>query len=50
MLLIILLIIFNLKLNVAQNEINVQGELLSQTDNRTVSYEHRTGKILVRLK
>ena len=42
--------LFNLKLNVAQNEVNVQGELFSQTDNLTVSYKHRTGRILVRLK
>ena len=28
----------------AQNEVNVQGELANKTDNRTVSYKHRTYK------
>ena len=34
----------------AQNEVNVQGELANKTDNRTVSYKHRTGRTLVRIK
>ena len=29
---------------IAQNEINVQGELANKTDNRTVLYKHRTGR------
>ena len=28
---------------IAQNEMNVQGELANKTYNRTVSYKHRTG-------
>ena len=32
---------------IAQNEVNVQGELANKTDNRTVSYRHRTGWTLV---
>ena len=35
---------------IAQNEINVQGELANKTDHRTVSYKHRTGRILVQIK
>ena len=35
---------------IAQSEINVQGELTNKTDNRTVSYKHRTGRILVQFK
>ena len=35
---------------IAQNEINVQGELASKTYNRTVSYKHCTGKILVQIQ
>ena len=35
---------------IAQNEINVHGELASKTDNRTVSYKHCTGRILVQIK
>ena len=35
---------------IAQNEINVQGGLANKTDNRTVSYKHRTGRILVQIK
>ena len=31
---------------ITQNEINVLGELANKTINRTVSYKHRTGKIL----
>ena len=34
----------------AQNEINVQWELANKTDNRKVSYKHRTGRILVQVK
>ena len=30
-----------------QDEINVQGELANKIDNRTVSYKHRTGRILL---
>ena len=35
---------------IVQNEINVLGELANKTDNRTVSYKHRTGRILVQIK
>ena len=35
---------------IAQNEVNVQGELANKTDNRTVSYNHRTGRTLVQIK
>ena len=35
---------------IAQNEINVQGELTNKTDNLTVSYKHRIGGILVQIK
>ena len=42
--------LFNSKLNVAQNEINLQGILANKTDNRTVSYKPRTGMILVQIK
>ena len=35
---------------IAQNEINVQRKLANKTDNRTVSYKHRTGRILVQIK
>ena len=35
---------------IAQNEINVQGELANKTDNRTVSFKHRRGRILVHIK
>ena len=34
----------------AQNEINVQGESGNKTDNHTVSYKHRTRRILVQIK
>ena len=37
-------------IGIAQNEINVQGKLADKTDNRTVSYKHRTGRILVQIK
>ena len=33
-----------------QNEINEQGELANKSDNRTVSYKHRTGRILEQIK
>ena len=33
-----------------QNEINVQGELANKTDNRTASYKHRTGRIVVQIE
>ena len=32
---------------IAQNEVNVQGELANKTDNRAVSYKHRTRSSLV---
>ena len=35
---------------IAKNEINVQDELTNKTDNRTVSYKHRVGSILVQIK
>ena len=35
---------------IAQNEINVQGGLATKTDNRTVSYQHCTGRILAQIK
>ena len=35
---------------IAQNEINLQGELPSKTDNRIVSYKYRTGRTLVQIK
>ena len=35
---------------IAQNEVNVQGELANKTNNRTVSYKHRTGRTLVQIK
>ena len=35
---------------IAQNEVNVKGELANKTDNRTVSYKHREGKILIRVQ
>ena len=35
---------------IAQNKINVQGGLVNKTDNCTVSYKHRTGRILVQIK
>ena len=34
---------------IAQNEMNVQGELANKTYNRTVSYKHRTGRILLQI-
>ena len=44
-----IVLLFNSNLNVAQNGINVQGELANKIDYRTVSYKHRTGRILVQL-
>ena len=35
---------------IAQNEVNVQGELANKTDNRTVSHKYRTGRTLVQIK
>ena len=35
---------------VAQNEVNVQGELANKTGGCTVSYKHRTGRTLVQIK
>ena len=35
---------------IAQNEVNAQGELANKTDNRTVSYTHRTWRTLVQIK
>ena len=35
---------------IAQNEVNVQGELGNKTDNPTVSYKYRTGSTLVQMK
>ena len=35
---------------IAQNEVNVQGELANKTDNCTASYKHRTGRTLVQTK
>ena len=35
---------------IAQNEVNMQGELANKTDNRTISYKHRTGRTLVQIK
>ena len=35
---------------IAQNEVNVQGELANKTDNRTVSYKHPGGRTLLQIK
>ena len=35
---------------ITQNEVNVQGEPPNKTDNRTVSYKHRTERTLVQIK
>ena len=35
---------------IAQNEANVQSELANKTDNRTVSFKHRTGRTLMQIK
>ena len=34
----------------AQNKVNVQGELVNETDNPTMSHKHRTGRTLVQIK
>ena len=35
---------------IAQNKVNVQGELANKIDNPTVSYKHRTERTLVKIK
>ena len=36
---------------IAQNDrASEEGELANEIDNRTASYEHRTGRILVQIK
>ena len=35
---------------IAQNKLNVQGELANKTDNRAVSHKHRTGRVLVQIQ
>ena len=35
---------------IAQNEVNMQGELENKTDNRVVSYTHRTGRTFLQIK
>ena len=35
---------------IAQNEINVQAELVDKADNRTISYKHRKGRTLAQIK
>ena len=35
---------------IAQNEINAQRELANKIDDCTVSYKHRTGRILGKFK
>ena len=35
---------------IAQNKITVQGESPNKTDNHTVSWKYRTGRILVQIK
>ena len=40
-------IMIRIRKMIVQNEINMQGELANKTYNRTVSYKHRTGRILV---
>ena len=34
---------------IAQNKVNVEGELANKTDNCKVSYKHRTGRLLVQI-
>ena len=34
---------------IAQNEMNVQGELADKTYNRSVLHNHRTGRTLVQI-
>ena len=43
-------VLFNSKLNDAQNKINVQGVLANKTDNCTVSHKYLTGQFFVRIK
>ena len=35
---------------IVHNEINLQGELVNKTDNRTISYKRRAGRLLVQIK
>ena len=35
---------------IAHNGVNMQGKLVYKTDDRTVSFKHRTGRILVKIK
>ena len=35
---------------IAQNKTKLLGELANKTDNRIVSYKHRTGRILEQIK
>ena len=35
---------------IAQNEVNVQGELANKPDDRTVLYKQHTGRTLVQIK
>ena len=35
---------------IALNRVNVQGEFQNKTDDRTVSYKHRTGRTLAQIK
>ena len=35
---------------IAQNKINVQGQLANKTDNHTAPYKHRSGRILLQIK
>ena len=35
---------------ITQNEIKMQQKLANKTDNRTVSYEHHTGRVSVQIK
>ena len=34
---------------ITQNEVEVQAELVNKTDNRTVLYKRRTGRVLVQI-
>ena len=34
---------------IAQNEVDVQAELVNKTDNHTVSYKRGTGRVLVQI-
>ena len=35
---------------IAQNKVNLQGELANKTDDRTVSYKYLTGRTSVQIK